>query len=163
MGGRPPPGVPRFNVSNFAAQELRLGWTTYSILSGFAHSNIDEPMLGIFEAIDEPEPRRFGLQMSYDDRLISAAAPTLQFILLLHLRFATDVLCDSVSLVDQDQFELATEAVAVLTTALRTHPRPHWPSVTDDIDYVFNLIALADNQLEWQHLPKKRPTVATRG
>ncbi len=41
----------------------------------------------------------------------------------------------------------------------RTHPKPFWRNVADDLDYVFEVIAAADMGGDWQALAKARPVV----
>jgi hypothetical protein len=161
LDDKPPRGTPKFIVTNFVRDQLRLDWTsTYSILSVFAHSNMHETMKAIFASIDEPEARRHGLVMVYDRHLFEVAAPLLQFVLLAHLRFATECLTEGSVVVDLEQLATANEAVEVLMVSMTTHPKPFWRTVADDLDYVFELIRVADVGSDWKTLRDHRDPVA---
>jgi hypothetical protein len=62
--------------------------------------------------------------------------------------------------VDLEQLATAHEAVEVLMVSTTTHPKPFWRTVADDLDYVFELIRVADVGSDWKTLRDHRDPVA---
>lgn len=149
---KPPKGERRFNLTNFLRDDLRLAWDTkYEIFSVFAHSNSFRVLEALKRAVDrEGEPERFGVRIEYEPAMIEAAAPLLQFVLACHIRFAVERFADVDPPIAPERFKDATDALALLTYGLSTHPKDHWRMVAADLEGIFAMLDVADRGGDWR-------------
>lgn len=148
----PPKGERCFNLTNFVHDDLGLEWgTKYKIMSVFAHSNSLLVLEALQRAADgRGEPERLGVRYDYEPRLIEAATPFLQFALLGHTRFAIEQLGGTDPPPDTEFLEDAQDSVDLLTYGIRTHAKPYWRRVADDLDLLFRMLPIADASGDWK-------------
>lgn len=156
-----PSSTPQFKLTGFVRDQLRLSWTTsYSVLSAFTHSNSVEVLDSLQRAgTREGDPERFGLSVTFDPNRIELVLPQLHFVVLVYLRFTIDRLVGRDLQRNVPEAATADEAIEVMTFVVRTHPKRYWQDVALDLDYVFELIAVADAGGEWRELAKSRPVI----
>ncbi len=155
---RPPAGEPVFNVTNFVRDELRVDWlTNYSIMSVFAHSNVHQTTEAVIRAaqrVDEPEVQ--GLQFEYREDLAALAGVFLQFLVFAYLRVAIERLVGPLTPPDVRQFDTAVEAKDFLAYIFHNHPKEYWRSLADDLDFIFDLLEVADRGDDWHEFARVR-------
>jgi len=158
---KPTPLTPPFNLTGFVRDQLRLGWaTSYSVLSAFTHSNAVDVLDSLKRAAArQGEPERFGPSIEFDASRVELVLPQLHFALLAYLRFTVDLLVGPELRPQFPEATVATESVEVMTFVVRTHPKPYWRQVADDLDYVFELIGVAEVGADWRQTTKWRPGV----
>lgn len=161
LAPKPTPPTPRFNLTGFVRDQLRLGWaTSYSVLSAFTHSNAVDVLDSLRRAVArQGEPERFGPSIEFDTNRIELVLPQLHFALLAYLRFTVDRLVGLQLRPQIPEVTLAIESVEVMTFVVRSHPKPYWRDVADDLDYVFDLIGAAEAGDDWKTMAKSRPMV----
>lgn len=161
---RPAEGTTRFNATDIVQVQLRLDWTLkYRLMSVYAHANTFEAITSLQRIQDnDGNPERYGLVFEKNVRLLEMAFPFLQFLMLVNLRFVIERLIGPTVTPDPAQFSTAKEAVAFLTHCLVTHPKPYWHETVVDLDYVFNLLDVADSGGDWRKMRDRRPTVTPR-
>jgi hypothetical protein len=159
---RPPKGVPAFNATDLVRTQLRLEWgTKYRIMSGFAHGNSIDSIESLEAAVKQDGvPERFGLVVSYRAERIELAFPLLEFVVLLYLRFVTDRLLGSQPAPTPGVAQRSSEAVALLQRKFRDHPKPYWRNTMEDLDYVHELLGVADRGEDWRAIRDRRPIVS---
>jgi hypothetical protein len=158
--GKAPKGVVAFNATGLVRDHLKLPWLkNYSVTSAFTHSNtflVSEALIRAEQQVGEPE--RIGLKVFFDRRLAELVGPLLSFTLLLHLRFAVDRLTCRGEL-QVSSLPLAQEAVGLLTYGLESHEKEYWTGVASDLEFLFELLAVADDGGDWRELVRMRPGV----
>ena len=159
---RPPKGTVSFNATDLVRTQLRLDWLSkYRIMSAFAHGNAVDALDSLKAAVDRSgDPERFGLVVSYDERRIELAYPFLEFLVLAYLRFVLERLLPPHHAPTPGVQRRALEATAFLQHKFRDHPKPYWHTTMTDLDYVFDLLAAADDGEDWRLLRDQRPVVA---
>lgn len=159
----PPKGERRFNLTNFLEHDLGLEWeANYKVMSTFAHSQAIV-VLGAWQRAlaREGEPERFGISHGFETERFELAAAFLQFVLLAHLRCVTDRLVGSSAVPDYDVLATALEARDLLQFCLEDHPKPYWQRIRGDLDYVFEVMEMADTGGDWKGF--SRPADAASG
>lgn len=157
---KPPKGTAPFNMTNFVRDELKLEWLSkYTIMSVFAHSNA----LQAVEALKRSEggrdePEHFGLPLDYDTKLFELAAAFLQFLLLVYLRFGVDRMVGPSEPDDRERFRTARQSVALLTFGLVDNPKQYWKGVAEDLDFLFEMLDVADRGGDWRAMVRARHT-----
>lgn len=162
---KPPQGTPAFNMTNFVRDELKLQWfSKYTIMSVFAHSNTLKAIDALKRASEEQdEPERFGLRLEYDTDLVELAGAFLQFLLLVYVRFALDRLIGASEVRDPEQLQTARTSLALLTYGLDDHPKEYWKGVAADLDFLFQMLEVADRGGDWRAMVRVRRAAAARG
>lgn len=160
-----PPGTPSFNLTGFLRDELRLDWTSiYSTMSVFAHSNIP----AVLRSLDRNSkrvgtPERFGLTFEDDEVTLGVAAILLPFLLLAYTRFVVERLIGDAKLRDPLLLQSANESIAWLEVVVEGDgDKPLWTGVRADLDYLFVLLELADEDGDWKRCRNKRAEVKAR-
>lgn len=154
----PPKGTPAFNMTNFVRDELKLEWLSkYTIMSVFAHSNALQALDALKRASEQQgEPERFGLRLEYDTKLLELAGAFLQFLLLVYVRFTLERLIGASEVRDPEQLETARTSLALLTYGLDDHPKDYWKGVAADLDFVFQVVEVADRGGDWRAMVRAR-------
>lgn len=160
--GNPTEGTTRFNATDTVQVQLRLDWSLkYRLMSVYAHANTFEVITSLLRIQDNGGiPERFGLVVEEDSILSEAAFSFLSFLMLVYLRFVIERLIGLTAPRDPAQFATAKEAAEFLTHCLATHPKTYWRETMVDLDYVFNLLDVADSGGDWRKMRDQRPRVA---
>lgn len=161
---KPPQSVVRFNATSLVQDQLRLSWLgNYALMSIYPHANTLE-VIQALERIGRREgtPERFGLWFEDDIRLVETILPFLSFVLLMYLRFVLERLLDSADAPDEPLLSTAHEAVALLTYTLKSSEKEYWRSTATDLDYLFELLKVADAGGDWRAIRNRRPVVKRR-
>lgn len=156
--GRPPPGVRTFNLTNFLRDDLGLEWeSNYRIMSVFAHANTFQAAQSLQRALaQEDAPELFGIARRFDVRLAELAAPLLQFVLVGYLRLTIEQFVGSILPRNESVLGLANEAMGLLMYGLATHDQEHWKRVAIDLDFLFELLPVADVRGDWKAMVRRR-------
>jgi len=86
-------GKPRFNVTNFLRDNLKLDWTDfYRLLSSFGHSNIFSVLLDYGEIAREGQKKPLSFSLSVDTKKIEIAINFINFHLWNFCRFTRQFL-----------------------------------------------------------------------
>lgn len=159
---KPAPGTPDFQVTNFVRDVLRLDWeTNYAIMSVFAHSNGLLVLEAIQRAADrQGQPERFGPSIELEPRLAELVAPFVQFVLLGNLRLLVRWRADLAASDSDPVVEAAHDSERLLTFGLDSHPKEYWRQVSRDLDYLMELVQVADVGGDWRALARSRPPVS---
>lgn len=160
-----PPGTASFNLTGFLRDELRLDWASiYSTMSVFAHSNVP----AVLRSLDRNNkrvgaPERFGLTFEDDEVTLGVAAIFLPFLLLVYSRFVVERLIGDAQLRDPHLLHSANESIAWLEVVVEGDgDKPLWTSVRADLDYLFDLLELADGGGDWRSNRNGRAEVKPR-
>lgn len=161
---KPPKGVARFVATDIVQTQLRLDWLMkYALMSVYAHANTLEVLVALRHNEDQAgDPERFGLVFEDDVKLVEMAFPFLQFVLLAYLRFVIERMIGSAAPRDQAQFSVAQEAAALLTYGFVSSEKSYWRETVADLDYVFELLEVADAGGDWKAMRDLRPLVESR-
>ena len=159
---KPSPPTPQFNLTGFVRDQLRLGWSTsYLVLSAFTHSNSVDVVGSLKRgATRNGEPERLGPSIDFDPKRSELVLPQLDFAQLAYLRFVVDRLIGPELRSQVPEADVAIEAVQIMTFVVRNHPKPYWREVAGDLDYVFEVIASAEDGRDWKKTAKARPVIA---
>ena len=156
-----PKGTPKFNATNFARDVLRLDWhPIYSTMSAVAHSNF--PRVGsslhrIENRIGDPEV--FGLSFEDDPKTLEFAAAFLPFLLAAYSRLVVERFVGDATVRNPDQLEKARESIEWMSFMLSTNEKAIWQRAAVDLDYLFDLLDVADSGGNWRAVAELRPTV----
>jgi hypothetical protein len=158
-----PKGHPKFNLTNFVRDELRLDWRLlYENMSRFAHSNSPATMASLARLITrDGEPELFGLQFDEDRATLEVAATFLPFLLLAYLRTVVEILIGTGDPVATSQMDIARETIALLELVVTGSEKPLWLTIAADLGYVLKLMNIADTGGDWALMASKRAVVAT--
>lgn len=157
---KPGQGVPSFNATGLVRDLLRLDWPKYRIMSTFAHANLLEVMHALKkQELQEGEPERFGLAYEDDLTLVELVLPFLQFLLLAYLRFVREFAIGTSEVSNAVQLAESDQAIEWAKFLLAANPSPYWTQVVADLDYMFQVLALADRGGGWQAVRDQRPRV----
>lgn len=162
---KPPAGTTRFNATNLVESQLRLNWRfLYQLMSVFAHANTFEALKSLRE-MQDGYSERFGLTFEDDKALRELAFPFLQLVLLAFLRFVLEVIigAGAMSIDEPGLISTSQESVQLLTYGFDHHEKERWPQLSADLDYVFEIISVADAGGDWTVLRDKRPPVMPSG
>ena len=161
---KPPAPTPGFNATSIVRDQLRLDWiSNYSIMSVFAHANAMEVLVSIQAvAVRTAPPEHFGLSLEPDQRLVETVLPLLYLVMLLDLRLVNETFGGTQAVDETALVTTSQEAVQLLTFSMRSHPKPKWTDVADDINYVLDVLAVADVGGDWRALRNARPVVESR-
>lgn len=164
VADKPPSPTPHFNATGIVRDQLRLDWlSNYSIMSVFAHANTFEVMTAMTRMADRVEPaERFGLVFERDDRLVETVLPLLSMLMLLYLRLVIETMGGGAKIRDSELVTTCEDAIGLLTFVMRTNDKPKWHSMADDVDYIFEVLRVADTNGNWTGIRDLRPTVERR-
>jgi hypothetical protein len=142
---------PAFNLTNYLRDNLRLEWqTNYNVLSTFTHSNSFLVLQAVIRAATrEGEPERFQTRVQFDPKLAETAISFLIFVFLTHARFTVDLLVGSAPVPNNEHLATARNTTAALTRMVRGSPSAYWRRVAEDLDYLFEMLAVADRGEDW--------------
>jgi hypothetical protein len=151
-------GGPKFNATNFVVSELKLDWATYNLMSSFAHSNKFDVLEDMITISQQMQKEPITLRFQYDEKKMGVAVNYLQFLMLVYLKLATEVLIadysshkDHVSI--ESTYTQAKEYVTILQRVMETHTESeHWRIVAKDVLDIFTLMHTmeAGNDLDWR-------------
>jgi len=156
-------GVPTFNATGLARDVLGLDWRKYGIMSPFTHSNLFEVLQALKrQEQQQGEAEQFGLNYEDDPTLVEAVLPLLQFLVLAYLRFVREVLIGSAEVRDPSQLPEVDQAIEWAAFLLRANPKPYWMQVVADLDYILEVLGLADHGEDWKAVRDRREPVTER-
>ena len=144
-------GGPKFNATNFVEQELGLDWTTYSLMSSFAHSNKVDVLEDIVQVSKEAQKEPIALRLKYDEKKLGVAVNYLQFLMLTFLKLLNEVFVADYSSHKQQveikaEFDKAKEYAELWMKVMETHTaNKHWRVVAEDLKDIFQLIHVMEN------------------
>jgi hypothetical protein len=148
----------KFNATSFVKDELKLGWTTYSTTSAFAHSNMYNVMGDMIEIGVEKKPKLIALKYEVNDDMISLITNLFNFLLTVYLDAYDQLFTVDISKHEQrDALQLHIdklhEYAAICHEALRTHnANEYWRQTAVDVERVFELMKMMDSDpaLNWK-------------
>jgi len=147
-------GARHFNLTNFVADELRLGWNEYEVLSAMAHSYKLAVLKQLTEIGSEGQREPLTLSFTRDEVHLTVGINILEFLLLVYLRTATTILLHPVKpgALDQKVLSRATKCIELWQKSFVSHPKPYWRTVANDLDYVFELVRAAEDGRDWKRI-----------
>jgi hypothetical protein len=152
-----PAGVPVFNMTNFLRDQLRLDWEKkYELMSLFAHGKIDTLLEVLNNSRNPSAPTQYELSVSFDSSRCDFAITLFNFVLLLFVTFVQERFLVGAPEPLRSSLCCSEE---ILRTSLFADPKPYWVNTEADLDFLSELVAVADSGGDWKTIAMGRPKV----
>lgn len=147
----------KFNATGLVRDELKLDWTTYSITSAFAHSNMYNVMGDMIELGIDKKPKVIALTYEKDDDMISMITNFIMFLVAAYLDayeqlFTVDITKHKQKKELQQHIDKLHSYAQINHEALRSHnANENWRKTAVDLEDIFELIKAMDAnpKLNW--------------
>ncbi len=144
-------GLKQFNLSNFVAQELKLNWSHYRVMSSMAHANQFKAMGQLIELHKEGQTDPIAVAFRFDESMLSLGMNHLHILVLLYLRTVlTLFIAHGQNDADVDVANQCRRYIALYQKALACHVNPHLRPVAKDIDDIFEMLAKVEAGHDWK-------------
>lgn len=140
-----------FKLTSFIDQELKLThWRDYPILSVFAHAN----KLEIFKELKMlGEHKPIYIDFAYQQKNTELAINYIQYAFYFIAKFTNDYLFTSTSKHLPREYKTNLEKFIKLENSARaTHPTLYWQLMTQDFDYIFNVMEVSEKGGDWKKI-----------
>lgn len=138
----------KFNATNLV-KDLGLDWSTYDIMSKFAHSNMYRVVETGASVANGQQKEAIVLIYEKDDDMISVVVNFMLFLLVIFLHLFSETFTVNYSPAEKDvkkHLDIIREYANISLEVLKNHDvSKYWQQVGNDVDDIFKLIATLDS------------------